>query len=130
MTFKSKKYVIEFDINHFIASKPMLATLTCECFSPWKNESVNYRNIMNTPLQLSSLVKISSYCNLSKYLPVIFTVKSLIDFQTLHSHKINTATASNMKTHSQTKIWVLNPNLASKISNGRILKNFQNEDVN
>ena len=60
---------------------------------------------------------------------VIFTVKSFIDFQTLHRHKINTTTPSNMKTFGKTKVWVLNPNLASKISYERILNNFQNEAV-
>ena len=39
-------------------------------------------------------------------------------------------TASNMKTCGETKVWVLNPNLASKISYERILNNFQNEAVN
>ena len=57
-------------------------------------------------------------------------VKSLIDFQTLNQHKINTMTASNVKTCDQTKVWVLNLNLASKILYDRILNNFQNEAVN
>ena len=34
-----------------------------------------------------------------------------------------------MKTYSQTKVWVLIPNLASKISYERILNNFQIEAV-
>ena len=34
-----------------------------------------------------------------------------------------------MKTCGETKFWVLNPNLASKISYERILNNFQNEAV-
>ena len=59
-----------------------------------------------------------------------FMVKSLIDFQTLNRHKINTMTASNMKTCGQAKFWVLNLNLASKISYDGILNNFQNEAVN
>ena len=59
-----------------------------------------------------------------------FTVKSLIDFRTLNRHKINTMAASNMKTCRQTKVWLLNPNLASNISYDRILNNFQNEAVN
>ena len=37
---------------------------------------------------------------------------------------------SNMKTCGRTKVWVLNPNLASKISHERILNNFENEAVN
>ena len=59
-----------------------------------------------------------------------FTVISLIDFETLNRPKINTMTASNTKTCVQTKVWILNLNLASKISNDRILNNFQNEAVN
>ena len=59
-----------------------------------------------------------------------FTVKSLIDFQTLNRLKIFTMTASNMKTCGQTKVWILNLNWASKISFDRILNNFQNEAVN
>ena len=58
-----------------------------------------------------------------------FTVKSLIDFQTLHRLKINTMTASNTKTRCKTRVWVLNLNLVSKISYDRILHNFQNEAV-
>ena len=38
-------------------------------------------------------------------------------------------TASNMKTCGQTKVWVLNANLASKISYERTVNNFQNEAV-
>ena len=52
-------------------------------------------------------------------------VKSLIDLQTLHRHKINTTTARNMKTH----FWVLNQNLLSKIPHKRNLIYFQNEAV-
>ena len=52
-----------------------------------------------------------------------FTVKSLIDFQTLNLHKVNTMAGSNMKICGQTKVWVLNLNLASKISYDRILNN-------
>ena len=59
-----------------------------------------------------------------------FTVNSLIDFQTLNRHKINTMTASDMQTCVQTKDWVLNMNLASKILCDRILNNFQNEATN
>ena len=43
---------------------------------------------------------------------VIFTVKSVIDFQTLQRHEINSTTACNMEAYSLIKIWVLNPNLA------------------
>ena len=57
-------------------------------------------------------------------------VKSLTDFQPLRRHKVNTTTASNIKTCGETKVWMLNPNLASKISYERILINFQNEAVN
>ena len=57
------------------------------------------------------------------------TAKSVIDFQTLHRHKINTTTASNMKTHGLTKVLVLNLNLASKLSYDRISDDFQSEDV-
>ena len=39
-------------------------------------------------------------------------------------------TASNMKTSGQTRVWVLNLNLASKMSYERILNNLQNEAVN
>ena len=56
-----------------------------------------------------------------------FTVKSLIDFQTLNRHKINTTTASNMKTLRKTKVFVLIPNFASKLSHDRILNNSQSE---
>ena len=49
-------------------------------------------------------------------------VKSLTDFQTLNRHKIKTTTISNVKTCCQTKVWVLNLNLASKFSYDRILK--------
>ena len=61
---------------------------------------------------------------------VIFTVKSLTDFQTLNRHKINTTTISNVKTCGQTKVWVLRLNFSSKISYDRIFKNCQNEAVN
>ena len=54
---------------------------------------------------------------------VSFTAKPVTDFQTLHCHKINTTIASNMKSHSQTKVWVLTLNLASKISYERFTKN-------
>ena len=56
-------------------------------------------------------------------------IKSLVDFQTLHRHKIKTTTASNMRTCGKTKVWLLNPNLASKISYVRILNNFRNKAV-
>ena len=59
------------------------------------------------------------------YIRVIFHGKSRVDFQTLHRHRINTATASNMKTHRSTETWVLNPNLPSKIPYDRIWNTFQ-----
>ena len=60
----------------------------------------------------------------------MLTVRSLVDFQTLYHHKINTTTASNMKTYRETKVLVLNPNLASKISYNEILNDSQSEAVN
>ena len=54
----------------------------------------------------------------------------LKDFQALNGRKINMMIASNMKTCDETKVWVLNLNLASKISYDRVLNNFQNVAVN
>ena len=56
--------------------------------------------------------------------------KSVIAFQTLHHHKVNTTTAGSMKTVSMTKILVLNPNLAFEISYDRIWDNFQSQAFN
>ena len=55
---------------------------------------------------------------------------ALIYVQTLHRHEINNTNAGNMKTCGSTKVWVLNPNLTSKISYETIFDNFQNEAVN
>ena len=44
------------------------------------------------------------------------TVKSLINLSTLHCHKINITNASRLKTCNKTDVWVLNPNLGSKLS--------------
>ena len=60
---------------------------------------------------------------------VIFTVKSFIDFQTLHCHKSNTTTASDVKAHGYSKVWVPSTNLTTKISYQKALNNFQNEAV-
>ena len=61
---------------------------------------------------------------------VTFMVRSLMDFQTLHRHKINTTTTGNMKTRRYTKNWVLNPDWASIIAYERSLNNLQDEAVN